>query len=62
VGPSEESLEAVIMRLLKPYEGRGERRIVKQIEGRERHIDRMLGAAGDAARVRLAAALGVSTL
>jgi hypothetical protein len=62
VGPSEQLREAVIMRLLKPYEGRGERRIVKQIERSEHRTDRTLGVAEEAARARLAAALGVAAL
>jgi hypothetical protein len=60
--PSGESREAVIERLLRSYEGTSERRTMKQTERREEHIDRMLGAAEESARARLAAALGVSAL
>jgi hypothetical protein len=62
VGPSEESREVAIMRLLKPYEGPDERRAVKLLERQERHMGRALGAAVEAGRARLAAALGVSEL
>ena len=62
VGRSEESREAAIMRLLRPYEGPGERRTAKRIERREQRTDRKLGVAAEAARAKLAAALGVLTL
>lgn len=62
VGPSEELREAVIMRLLKPYEGSGERRALQQVERQEQRRYRTLSAARKAARARLAAALGVSAL
>jgi len=62
VGSSEESREALIMRLLRPYEGARERRTVKQIERLEGQIGKRWQAAASAARSRLAAALGVSAL
>ncbi len=62
VGPSEESLEVVIGRLLKPYEDRAERRTVKYTERLEERRDRRVTAAVVAARAKLAAALGVSAL
>jgi hypothetical protein len=62
VVPSEQSREAVIMRLLTPYEGPGERRAVKGMKRLEDRTDRMLGAAEEAAQARLAAGLGVSSL
>jgi hypothetical protein len=62
VGPSEESREEAIRRLLVPYEGQGVRRTVKRLEQQEQRTDRMLGTAAEAARTRLAAALGVSGL
>jgi hypothetical protein len=62
VGQSEESREAVIMRLLTRYEGLGERRAVKRLKRQEQSTDRKLGAAAEAARAKLAAAFGVSAL
>jgi hypothetical protein len=62
VGPSEESREAAIRRLLVPYEALGVRRAAKRLEQREQRTDRMLGEAAEAARTMLAAALGVSGL
>lgn len=62
VGPSEESLEVVIMRLLRPYEGPAERRIVKRMEQLEARRNRRLRTAIAVARTKLAAALGVSAL
>jgi hypothetical protein len=62
VGPSEEPREAVIRRLLRPYEGPAERRAAKRIEHLEAQIGRRLAAAAAAARTKLAAALGVSAL
>ncbi len=62
VGASEEFREAAIMRLLRRYEGPSERLTAKRVERREQSIERKLGATIDAARTRLAAALGVSTL
>ena len=61
-GPSEESREAVIPHLLRPYEGPTQRRAVKRIERLERLADRRLAAAIAAARRKLAGALGVSVL
>jgi hypothetical protein len=62
VGPSGESLEAVIARLLKPYQDPAERRVAEHIERLEERSDRQLTAAIIAARTKLAAALGVSAL
>ena len=62
VEPSEESREAVIVRLLRPYEGPAERRTAKRIEHLEAEIDRRLTAAAAAVRAKLAAGLGVSAL
>lgn len=62
VGPSEESREAAIGRLLVPYEGPGVRRTAKRFERQEQRTYRMLGSAVEAARARLAVALGVSGL
>jgi len=62
VGPSEESREAAIVRLLVPYEAPGVRRTMERLKRREQSTDRKLGAAAEAARARLAAALGVSAL
>jgi len=62
VGRSEESREAAIMRLLKRYEGLGERRTAKRLKRQEQSTNRKLGAAAEAARAKLAAGLGVSAL
>lgn len=60
VGPSEEPLEMVILRLLKPYEDAAERRSVKRMERLEEGANRRLVAAIAAAQKRLAVVLGVS--
>ncbi len=62
VGPSEESPEAIILRLLRPDEGPAERRAVKRMEQLEVQTNRRLTAAVAAVRTKLAAALGVSGL
>jgi hypothetical protein len=62
VGRSEESREAVILRLLRPYEGPAERRTAKRIERLEAQIGKRPTATETAAQARLAAALGVSAL
>jgi hypothetical protein len=62
VGFSEESREAAILRLLKPYEGPGERRALQQVERQEERRYGTFSAARKAAQARLAAALGVSAL
>jgi hypothetical protein len=62
VGPSEESREAAIIRLLVPYEAPGVRRTMERLKRQEQRTDRKLGAAEEAARARLATALGVSAL
>lgn len=62
VGPSEESRKAATMRLLRPFERPGERRVAKRIHRLEGLIDRRLAAAWSAAHKRLVAMLGVSAL
>jgi hypothetical protein len=62
VGFTEESREALIMRLLRRFEGLAERRAAKRIERREAQVGKRLGAAVLAARAKLAAGLGVSAL
>jgi hypothetical protein len=62
VGPSEEEREAVIQRLLKPYEGPAERETAKRIGHAADEISNRLHAAAKSARSSLAAALGVSAL
>jgi hypothetical protein len=59
---SEESREATIGRLLAPYEEPGMRRTMKRIKRQDQQTARKLSAAARAARARLAAGLGVSTL
>jgi hypothetical protein len=61
-GPSEESREAAIMRLLRPYEGRAERRVARRIERLEGQVGRRLKAAGTIVEKKLAAAFGVVAL
>ncbi len=61
-GPSEEPREALINRLLKPYEGSRELRTMERIKQHDQRAYRMLGEAEEAAQSKLAAALGVSTL
>jgi hypothetical protein len=62
VEPSEESREAVVMRLLARYESPAERLIVKRIDQLEARSGKRLTAAIAVARTKLAAALGVSAL
>jgi hypothetical protein len=62
VGPSEESREAAIMRLLRAYERPAERRIARRIERLEAQIGRRLRAARAIAEKQLAAAWGVAAL
>jgi hypothetical protein len=62
VEPSEQTREALIMRLLTRYEGPGERRTIKGIKRLEDRTDAALGEAEGAAQARLAAGLGVSAL
>jgi hypothetical protein len=62
VGPSEESREAAIMRLLRPYERSAERRTARRIERLEAQIGRRLKATGVNTEKKLAAALGVAEL
>jgi hypothetical protein len=61
-GPSEESTEAAILRLLRPYEGPAERQTVRRIERLEAQIGRRLKAAVADAEKKLAAAFGVVAL
>jgi hypothetical protein len=61
-GPSEESREGAIMRLLRPYERLVERRTAKRIERLEAQIGRRLKAEGVSAEKKLAAGLGVAVL
>ncbi len=60
VEPSEEFREAVILRLLRPYEGPAERRTAKRIARLEAKSGREVGTAVAAAQAKLAAAWGVS--
>ncbi len=62
VGPSEESRETAIMRLLRPYERPAQRRIARRIERLEAQIDSRQRAAQASAEKTLAAAWGVATL
>jgi hypothetical protein len=62
VGLLEESREAVIMRLLKPYETSAGRRTARRVERLEAMIGKRLGAVGTNARKKLAAAFGVPAL
>jgi hypothetical protein len=62
IGPSEESREAAIMRLLGRYEGPAQRRTARTIERLQARAGRRVMAAVALARVKLAAALGVSAL
>ncbi len=62
VGPSEESREVVIRRMLKSYEGPSERRLSERVEKLEERTEKHLGTVALAARERLAVALGVTEL
>jgi hypothetical protein len=62
IGPSEESREAAIARLLKPYEGPAERRTAKRIKELETRTEKRVSAAVSSGRAKVAAALGVSAL
>lgn len=62
VGFTEESREAIIMRRLRRFEGPAERRAAKRIERLEAQTGKRLEAAVLAARAKLTAGLGVSTL
>lgn len=62
VGFTEESREAIIMRRLRRFEGPAERRAAKHIERLEAQTGKRLEAAVLAARAKLTAGLGVSTL
>jgi hypothetical protein len=62
IGPSEESREAAIVRLLRHYERQGQRRAALRIERLLARTSGLLTAAALVARGKLAAALGVSVL
>lgn len=62
VGLTEESREAAIMRLLRPYETPAQRRTAKRVEHLEAQIARRLTAAGAIVNGKLPAALGVAAL
>jgi hypothetical protein len=62
IGPSEESREAAIMRLLGRYEGPAQRRAAMIVERLQARAERRVMAAVSLASVKLAAALGVSAL
>lgn len=62
VEPSEEAVGTAIARLLRKYEGSGERRTVKLVERREANTYKTRVAAEEAAKARLVAVLGVSKL
>lgn len=61
VGFTEETREAMIMRLLNRYEGRSARRVVKRTERIEAQIGNRIQAARAVALKKLATALGVPT-
>jgi hypothetical protein len=61
-GPSEESRETAIMRLLRPYETPAQRRIARHIERLEAQVNRRLNPARITAEKKLAAAFGVAAL
>jgi hypothetical protein len=61
-GQLEESREAAIRRLLKPYEGLAERQAARRIERLEAQIGRRFRVAAAIAEKKLAAALGVLAL
>jgi hypothetical protein len=62
VGFTEESREALILRLLRRFEGPAERRTAKRIERFEAQIDKRLEAAAVAADAKLTTGLGASAL
>jgi len=62
VGPSEERREAVILRLLRPYETPAQRRTARSIERLEAEIGRRFRAARTSGEENLAAAWGVVAL
>lgn len=62
VGPSEESREKVIMRLLRRFETPTQRRTAERIERLEAQIGRRLNAERASAEKELAAAFGVAAL
>jgi len=59
---SEEDREATILRMLKPYETRAQRKTAKTIERLSGLTEKRLSAVGAKSRAVLAAALGVSAL
>ena len=62
VGFSEEPREAVILRMLKPYENQSDRRVAKRVERLEAQFNRRFSSALSAAKAKLAVALGASAL
>jgi hypothetical protein len=61
MGSSKQSTEVSIMRRLRPYEGRAERRTARRIERLEAQVGRRVAVASKAADEKLSVALGVST-
>jgi hypothetical protein len=61
-GTSEESREAAILRLLRPYETPSQRRTAERIERLEAQINRRFNVTATIAEKKLAAALGVAAL
>jgi len=62
VGPSEESRETAILRLLRPYESPADRRIAERVERLEAQSGRAFSSAISAVETKLANALGASAL
>ena len=62
VGFSEELREAAILRLLRPYESRADRRIAERVKRLEAQTGRRFSATISAVKAKLADALGVSVL
>lgn len=62
VGPSEESRETAILRLLKPYESPVDRRIAERVERLEARLGRRFSSAISAVKAKLEDALGASVL
>ncbi len=62
VGPSEESRETAILRLLRPYENRVDRQLGERVERLEAQSEKRFSSARSAAQAKLGAALGASVL
>jgi hypothetical protein len=62
VGLTEESREAAILHLLRPYEGPADRRIAKRVERLEAQFSRHFSSAISAAAAKLGDTLGASSL